>query len=250
MNAASSGATFAVVLASGDGRRLGQSHGPKHLVDLHGVPIIVWTAARLLACREISGVVIVTQKQHRQATGEALSSALGDQSGNVIFATGKKERMESFLSGFTALRKTFDVHEKDHVILADANRPLFSSSQTEELIRLSAESGAACLARPVVNGVARAEGKKIVEVPEKAKYFEFVTPEILQIANLLAALRSKSRLPQSLVEFALSLGVQPKIVTSSSTNMKLTYPEDVSQLHSISSISDLATPAPEANRPN
>ena len=226
-------APLAVVLASGSGKRLGQPEQPKHLVNLHGVPIVAWTLNTLLESGRISGIVVVTQDQYLDETRQKIFSHLGDQSGRLFFAVGQPERMDSFLAGFTTLESEFQMDEKALVLLVDANRPLFSRLQLEKLILAGSKSGAACLARPVVNGIAEIAGSKIITVPEKERYFEFVTPEILRSQHVREALRSEEPLPRSLVEIALELNIQPEIVSSSNLNMKLTYPEDIAQLHSI-----------------
>ena len=54
---------FAVILASGEGQRFGTSSVPKHLIQISGVPIIVWTLSTAIQSKLFSDIVIVTSNK-------------------------------------------------------------------------------------------------------------------------------------------------------------------------------------------
>ena len=83
------------------------------------------------------------------------------------------------------------------------NRLLSPINQLEDLSEAVNLYDCACPARSVVNGVAEIEGDFIVNVPEKSKYVEFVTPEFIKCSTLQKALNKKEKEFPCLVEYAL-----------------------------------------------
>ncbi len=216
----------AVVLASGSGQRFEALNTPKHLTPVLDVPVIVWTLSTIIESGLFSSVVVVVRKKDLSETESKIKKyAIGDLS-KVFFEIGADDRTDSFLNGFEKLTKNKLVDEDSMVALFDANRPLTPKIQIKSLFEIALKAGCSCPARPVINGVARIEGNKIVEVPEKNKFIEFVTPEFLYLRHF-----SNLEIPflhghNCFVEYALTNSCMPETILSTSLNSKLTYPED------------------------
>ena len=226
----------AIVLASGRGTRFGSTEQPKHLEQLKGMPVVCWAVSALWKSQAVDKVAVVVMSEFLDATRDAMETHLGLLDSDIDYVIGDDNRMESFRNGARALIDTDaqQILAEKVFILVDANRPLFTASQVNSLISGALLYGSSCLARMTVNGVALVHQGKIIDVPDKTQYFEFLTPEALRGDLLKPALTSTPTLPRSLVEIGLSCGISSHVVEARNHNLKLTYPEDLEQLHRIS----------------
>ncbi len=224
---------YIIVLASGFGVRLGSSLTPKHLYPLKGIELINWTVNTLIESNLYDKIVVVTQQSHLEMTINAISKINNFESKLFTFDVGAIERMASFFNGLKSIVESHSLNPDDTITLLDANRPLTNVDQLKNLVKYTNEDGSACLARPVVNGVAEIFKNKIVLVPSKERYVEFVTPESIKFKILEKIFTSKNVTRNSLVEIALHESVHPIILESSELNSKLTYIEDLNFLESL-----------------
>ena len=233
----------AIVLASGRGTRFGSVEQPKHLEQLKGMPVVCWAVAALWNSHAVDEISVVVMPEFLEVTRQAMEKHLGLLDSDISYVLGDENRMESFRNGAQALRvREAGPNLGENVfILVDANRPLFTAPQLNSLISGALLHGSSCLARMTVNGIAEIDQGKIIRVPEKARYFEFVTPEALRGDLLVRGLNSGTTLPSSLVEIGLACGFSSQVVEASNHNLKLTYPEDLEQLHRISSNFEVPT---------
>lgn len=233
----------AIVLASGRGTRFGSVEQPKHLEQLKGMPVVCWAVSALWNSHVVHEISVVVMPEFLEVTRQAMEKHLGLLDSDISYVFGDEDRMESFRNGAKALRdrEARSDPEESVFILVDANRPLFTAPQLSSLISGALSHGSSCLARMTVNGIAEVDKGRIIRVPEKARYFEFVTPEALRGDLMLRGLNSTTTLPSSLVEIGLACGFSSQVVEASNHNLKLTYPEDLEQLHRISSNFEVPT---------
>lgn len=232
----------AIVLASGSGQRFDNKDAPKHLTDVLGVPVLVWTLNTAIQSKLFSSIIVVTRKSDISQTEEILKEYFPKNVFNLRITEGSSERMQSFLLGLEGLTKANLVSDKTIIALFDANRPFTTMSQLQGLYEAAIEFGCSCPARPLVNGVAKMDLKRIIEVPDKLSYFEFVTPEFIRLSDLSVALKNSKDKFSSLVEYSLSLGLSPMTFDAYSLNAKLTYPEDKTYLEGLALDNKLVAP--------
>lgn len=234
--------SVAVVLASGSGQRFGNKVLPKHLTPVLGVPVLVWTLHSAIRSKLFSSIVVVTGKNDILQTEESLKEYFSNDMASLRITEGSSERIQSFLLGLGDLTKANLVSEETIVALFDANRPFTSISQLQGLFDAAFEFGCSCPARPLVNGIAKMDFNRILDVPDKSSYFEFVTPEFMRVSEFNRSLKNTKVNFSSLVEYALALGVKPMTLESCSLNTKLTYPEDKKYLEGIALDNQLVKP--------
>lgn len=234
--------TVAVVLASGSGRRVGTQCVPKHLTHILGVPILVWTLNTAIQSKLFSSVIVVTRKNDIRQTEIILREYFSDDRLPIRLTKGSSERIQSFLLGLDDLTKANLVSEETIVALLDANRPFTPISQLQGLYEAALEFECSCPARPIVNGVARVDSGRILEVPNKSSYVEFVTPEFMRLSTLKVSLANYKEGFSSLVEYALALGFKPMTLEACPLNAKLTFPEDKTYLDGLALENQLVKP--------
>ena len=233
---------YAIVLASGAGERFGAFKTPKHLTPLKGVPVLIWTLKTITKSKLFEKILILVREQDLIFTQNYVDKFFSRLEVNCELSLGGKTRSASFLCGFDRLLNTTTLKPEDIISVFDSNRPLSPINQLEDLSEAVNLYDCACPARSVVNGVAEIEGDFIVNVPEKSKYVEFVTPEFIKCSTLQKALNKKEKEFPCLVEYALSLGLKPFTVPSMPLNVKLTFPEDTTYLEGMIEKYQLAIP--------
>lgn len=218
---ASGPAVAALVLAAGRGERLGQGTS-KAFVPLVGRTLVERSIRSLAASKRIDCIVPVVAERDRMAF-ERL--ALADVPGLVAGVSGGVERQDSMQAGLASLPR-----EVEFVAVHDAARCLVDPGDVSRVIEIALGTGAAILAERVRDTLKRAAGSRIVETPDRARFWAAQTPQVfrrdwLETATAAAA-RSGWRATDdsALVEAA---GHAVTLVEALAPNPKITRPEDL-----------------------
>jgi 2-C-methyl-D-erythritol 4-phosphate cytidylyltransferase len=232
----------AIILASGSGQRFGSQSAPKHLTPILGIPILAWTLNSIVISNIFQSTIVVTSKDDFGKTEKVIKEFFPKTNQGITVTEGSTERKKSFLCGLDALVNSNSVCDETVVSLVDANRPFTPIKQLESLYSAAIDFGCSCPARPLVNGVAKMHLKRIIDVPDKSSYFEFVTPEFIRLSDFNKSFKASKEGYSSLVEYALAIGLNPVTLDSDILNTKLTYPEDKTYLEGVALDHELVQP--------
>ena len=211
---------FALIPAAGCGSRM-DSKVPKQYLQLAGQPMIYHALLTLCASSDVNTVFVVLAPDDAYWHGYDWSP-FGDKL-QPLFCGGET-RAESVLNGLMAAELELD----DWLLVHDAARPCLSHKQLARLIdALRDDEVGGILAVPVADTLKRANAEcRIVHTENREGVWQAQTPQMFRTGLLLQALRTTSDVTDdaSAVE---ALGFHPKLVTSSSSNFKVTYPHDI-----------------------
>lgn len=211
---------FALVPAAGCGSRMG-SELPKQYIQLAGQPMIYHALLTLCASSDINTVFVVLAPDDVYWHGYDWS-IFGDKL-QPLFCGGAT-RAESVLNGLMAAELELD----DWLLVHDAARPCLSHKQLACLIEvLRDDEVGGILAVPVSDTLKRADAEcRIVHTENREGVWQAQTPQMFRTGLLLQALQTAPNVTDdaSAIE---ALGFHPKLVTSSYSNFKITYPQDI-----------------------
>ena len=211
---------FALVPAAGCGSRMG-SGLPKQYVPIAGQPMVYHALVTLCANPDISTVFVVLAPNDMYWHSYDWS-LFGDKL-QPLFCGGAT-RAESVLNGLMAAELELD----DWLLVHDAARPCLSHKQLAHLIEvLRNDEVGGILAVPVADTLKRADAEcRIVHTKNREGVWQAQTPQMFRTGLLLQALQTAPNVTDdaSAVE---ALGFHPKLVTSSYSNFKVTYPQDI-----------------------
>lgn len=211
---------YALVPAAGSGARMGQEI-PKQYMSLAGKPMIYHALKTLCAHDDISTVfVVLSPNDSHWHTFDW--SGFGDKL-QPLFCGGQT-RAESVLNGLLAS----ELELEDWVLVHDAARPCLSTQQLTHLLdELRDDDVGGLLAVPVADTLKRADGmQRVAHTESRAGLWQAQTPQMFRTGLLVQALETAPNVTDdaSAVE---ALGFSPKLVSSDTSNFKVTYPQDM-----------------------
>lgn len=198
---------FGIIVAAGEGRRLG---APKALLPLAGRPLLAWSLRAFEASGVVDRLVVVAREEDR-----SLLAALTYHGQPITVAPGGPRRQDSVLSGLKALGAS-----TGRVLVHDAARPLI----TPDLIRrVAAAPGAAAV--PVVaayDTLKRKDGDRILGTLDRSVIAVAQTPQAFDLGELRAQLEAA---PEDVTDEASlfeAAGLEVTAVEGDLQNFKIT----------------------------
>lgn len=223
----------AVLVAAGDGNRLGRLAG-KALVALAGRPLFAHSLATLLAWPDVARIALVVRECDRAAVATTLAQLVtaGTDAGRVVVVTGGSTRQASVHCGLEALAALVPALGPTVVLIHDAARPLASPGLFRRVYAAVTAGGAdvaVAPALPVADTVRSPAGV----VTDRASLRAIQTPQAAPLALALAAHRAAARAEPEQGPYAddLSLceafGAQVRLIEGEQRNIKITVPADL-----------------------
>lgn len=193
---------------------------PKQYLPLAGQPMIAHALDTLCSSPDISTVfVILAPDDNIFHTHDW--SRFGDKL-QPLFCGGER-RSDTVLNGLIAS----ELEPDDWVLVHDAARPCLTHAHLAGLIAaLRDDAVGGILAVPVADTLKRADDlDRILRTENREHLWQAQTPQMFRAGLLAQALQQ----PGSFTDEASAveaLGLQPKLVPGTSSNFKVTYPQD------------------------
>ena len=209
----------AIVPAAGKGRRI-KSRIQKPYIELCGKPILAHTLLRLSSSRLISEVVVAIDAKKVATFKRDIISKFRIKKIKVV--NGGKERLDSVYNALQGLSDNID-----YILVHDGIRPFITDNLIRTSLRAAKRFGASVVAVPV-KPTLKYIGKNgcIKHTPDRKDYWEAQTPQVFRRDLLDEAYRRLGRKGRIKVTddsmLVERLGVKPKIVLGSYSNIKIT----------------------------
>jgi 2-C-methyl-D-erythritol 4-phosphate cytidylyltransferase len=225
-------ATIAVVLAAGQGTRMGAA-GNKVFLPLAGKPVLVHSLAVFERCAGISETLLVA---HPDELTDCRALVERYQLGKVraIIAGGATRHASEFCA-LNALRARIETGAVAVVLVHDAARPCVRVSDVTRLLRDARRVGGALLATPALPDeclVIAAEDGMVTEWLAPQHLARAQTPQAFAALPLLAAYDAAAGDGFAGTDTAATYARagHPVVVTpGSATNLKITTPGDLAR---------------------
>lgn len=213
---------WAIIPAAGIGARM-QADRPKSYLLLNDKPVLSHVIEAFDAVRQIEKIVIVLNaKDHWWPT-------LSHHSNKIMTVIGGRERVHSVLLGLTYLAEY--ASPDDWVIVHDAARPCITASQITEFIQtLSDEKVGGLMGLPVSDTLKYVENDVVEKTVSRQNLWHAQTPQMFRYEilkqSIETALSKNTEVTDesSAIEYA---NLKPTMVMGHSTNIKITFPEDL-----------------------
>ena len=223
---------IAIITAAGSGSRFG-SAVPKQFIEIDGRSLLLHTLEKFEACNAVDAI-IVTVPQAYQDSFEREAAKFGIKKMIAVVAGGET-RAHSVLKAFERIDADADI-----VLIHDGARPLVSVDEIAAVAAAAKEHGAACLTAFVTDTIKRVENGKIAATVDRRSLRRALTPQgfrrtILERAFAAVELSDEVTDECSMAE---KIGVAIADVPGSSSNIKVTTPDDLLFVRTILNITD------------
>jgi 2-C-methyl-D-erythritol 4-phosphate cytidylyltransferase len=213
---------YGLIPAAGAGERMGTDK-PKQFLKLLGRPLLYHSVKALLANDRIDTVFVVlapTDGEFKQYDW----SEFGERIAPLY--CGGATRHDSVLNGLVAASST--VQPDDWILVHDAARPCLSQRELQRMLDvLATDAVGGILGVPVADTLKRADAAGRIQTTEPREHlWQAQTPQMFRHGLLLQALSRTAKLSDEAGAIE-ALGLRPKLVQGSGTNLKVTYPEDM-----------------------
>lgn len=213
---------FGLIPAAGAGERMG-SATPKQYIELLGRPLLYHSVKALLASGRIDTVFVVLAPGDREFRQHAWAE-FGDRIAPLY--CGGATRHDSVLNGLVAASST--AQPDDWMLVHDAARPCLGQHELQRMLyELAADEVGGILGVPVADTLKRADPAGRIQTTEAREHlWQAQTPQMFRHGLLLHALSRTAKMTDEAGAIE-ALGLKPKLVQGSTTNLKVTYPEDL-----------------------
>lgn len=216
-----SGESAAILLAAGQGRRLGHD---KSITEIAGQPVLAHPLRALVQVPGLGRIVVTVREDAREAA-EAWLAGSDLPKERIRFFPGGKERQDSVQEGLAALEKSVE-----WVVVHDAARVLTTRKLIERVMEGARATGAAAAASRMSDTVRAADGSgRILRLVDREGLWRMETPQVVRAEVLrkgLAIARERKVTVTDCLAAAELAGVQGVLVESGEPNLKITVPSD------------------------
>jgi len=215
----------AIVLAAGEGRRLG-GNAPKAYLPIGGRLLVLRTLDRLFSASSVESVVLVVAAGQRARCESLLQSDTALRGRRWLLQTGGATRQESARRGLERVKSDAAI-----VIIHDAARPFVSSGLIDRCVEAAAEKQAVVPGLPARDTMKFVSAERWVQsTPERNTLWEIQTPQVFRRDLIVAAHERAAREGAWATDDAMvveRMGVPVYVLEGERTNFKITVPEDV-----------------------
>lgn len=213
---------WAILPAAGSGSRFASAI-PKQYLNLLDKTVMQHSVDRICQL-DIEGCVIAISP-HDQ-TAKSLEFA---QPQLMHWVTGGAERMDSVLAALEYLQGL--ANDSDWILVHDVARPCILNTDLKRLIaELGNDEVGGLLAVPVRDTLKLAKQQQVIHTVSRDYLWQCQTPQMFRFGLLKHALQQAKKNQLLVTDEASAieqLGLTVKLVAGSSSNIKITYPEDL-----------------------
>lgn len=229
---------YAAILAGGSGTRMGNSETPKQFLDLGGKPILVHTIEKFCVSNCFDAVVVLCPEPWVRQTKDLLHKHCPLFADSIKVTVGGASRNDTVNNAISYIEQNYDVDEETVIVTHDAVRPFVSQRIIKENIQAARATGACDTVIPATDTIVESlDGETISDIPDRSVLYQGQTPQSFNLCKLKELMASLSDQEKGILTDACKIfvlrGQNVALVRGDSSNMKITYPQDMRLAHAL-----------------
>lgn len=222
---------FAMILAGGQGTRMGNIEKPKQFMEIGGKPIIVHTVEKFAMYEEFEAIIVLSPKQWINHTADLIRKHI-PKNDKIFVIQGGDTRNETAMNGIRYIEENYVLDDNTVIVTHDSVRPFLSHRIIQENIKYGMEYDACDTVVPAVDTITVSEdGKIISEIPDRSKMYQGQTPQTFKAKKLKDLYESLTEDEKDILTDACKImvlkGVDVHMIEGEVSNIKITYPHDL-----------------------
>ena len=214
----------AVIPAAGLGTRMG-GNLPKQYLKIGGVPLLVYSLRILDGIEAITEIILAVPEADLGYCQEEVVQGFGIKKVSQVVAGGRR-RQDSVRNALSAVTSS-----PEWVLVHDAARPFVTVPMVSQALETAYQVGGAVIAIPMPDTVKRVDATgRIQETLRRDPLWLIQTPQVFRFSWLVEAHQMAETKSLEVTDDAAlieQLGYPVSVVQGSSTNIKITRPEDL-----------------------
>lgn len=217
---------WVIVVAGGNGKRMWHKEN-KIFVRIARRPILYWTVKAFEQCKLIDRIVVSARHADIPAVRQCVRRY---RISKVFFVLDAAETRQKSI--FETLEWLSQYAQSDDIVgVHNAVNPFVQQQELVDVYNAARQDGAALLAQPARDTVKVSDDQMSVDhTPLRQRCWYAQTPQVALYEHLQRAAERAQRDHFEATDDAQVLeriGIKPRIVPCSNTNIKITYPEDL-----------------------
>lgn len=222
---------YGVILAGGQGTRMGNSDKPKQFLEVGGRPILIHTVEKFAVNPDFQQIIVLAPKQWLAYTKDIIKKYIRNYE-RIVIIEGGNTRNETIMNAVQYIEDAGCLTEDTIIVTHDSVRPFVTYRIIEENIRYAKECGACDTVIPASDTIVESrEGSFISNIPERKMMYQGQTPQSFKAKKLREIYESLTEEERGILTDACKIYVLKNepvhLVEGDVSNIKITYPHDL-----------------------
>ncbi len=222
---------YGVILAGGQGTRMGNSDKPKQFLEVGGRPVLIHTVEKFAVNPDFYQIIVLAPKQWLAYTKDIVRKYIR-QCENIVVIEGGNTRNETIMNAIQYIEDEGCLTDDTVIVTHDSVRPFVTYRIIEENIRYARECGACDTVIPASDTIVESrDGSFISNIPERKIMYQGQTPQSFRAKRLREIYQSLTEKEREILTDACKIYVLKNepvhLVEGDVSNIKITYPHDL-----------------------
>ena len=227
---------YGAILAGGIGSRMGNEK-PKQYINIGGKPIILHTIEKFCLCNEFEEILILCPKDWVEYTKGLVKKYIAEID-RVRVIEGGETRNETIQNAVDYIETTGNLDKNTIIVTHDAVRPFVTYRIIKDNIEAAEKYGACDTVVPATDTIVESRDNDIISaIPDRSKLYQGQTPQSFNAMKLRTLYRELAPEEKEMLTDAAKIfvikGHPVKLVKGENSNIKITYPYDLTVAESL-----------------
>ncbi|MCF0133281.1 MAG: 2-C-methyl-D-erythritol 4-phosphate cytidylyltransferase [Blautia sp.] len=222
---------FGVVLAGGQGTRMGNVEKPKQFLEVGNKPIIIHTLEKFVVNPQFERVIVLSPKQWLQYTTDIVKKYIRN-SDRIDVIVGGTTRNDTVMNSIAHIEKNYGIDDDTIIVTHDSVRPFVTHRILEENISFARKYGACDTVIPATDTIVEStNSRSITSIPDRSIMYQGQTPQSFHAKKLRSVFMNLTEEEKKILTDACKIlvlkGETVALVEGEVFNIKITYPYDL-----------------------
>lgn len=229
---------FGVILAGGNGTRMGNVEKPKQFMQLGNKPIIVHTIEKFMLNDSFEAIVVLVPTQWIKHTQDLIDRYIKVKTNDVYVVQGGTSRNETIMNAIDYIEQHYTLDDDTIIVTHDSVRPFVTHRIINENVKYALENGACDTVIPATDTIVESlDGSLISSIPDRKVMYQGQTPQSFKAKKLRDLYQSLTSEEKDILTDACKImvlkGEHVHLVSGEVFNIKITYPYDLTMAQAI-----------------
>lgn len=229
---------FGVILAGGNGSRMGNVEKPKQFMQLGDKPILIHTIEKFMLNSSFEAIIVLVPHQWIKHTQDIINKYITTNIANIFVIQGGSSRNETIMASIKFIEDNYSLNDDTIIVTHDSVRPFVTHRIIKENISYAKLNDACDTVIPATDTIVESvDGNIITSIPNRSNMYQGQTPQSFKAKKLRELYLSLTEQEKDILTDACKImvlkGEKVHLVSGEVYNIKITYPYDLTMARAI-----------------